>query len=38
MLSEYPNETHHVAPGRGRLVVLALRDRLQSLSGSFFRP
>jgi len=35
VLSTYPNETHHAARRRGRLVVVALRNRLQSLSGSF---
>jgi len=35
VLSAYPKETHDAAPRRGRLVVLALRNRLHSLSGSF---
>jgi len=29
VLSAYPNETHHAA--RGRLLVLALRNQLQSI-------
>jgi len=39
VLSAYPNETHHAARRRGRLVVLALRNQLQSLPVSFYiRP
>jgi len=35
VLSAYPNETHHAAPKRGKLVVLALTNPVQYLILSF---